>query len=55
MEIVLTPKQWEELKRIVAQGEAAERSLGKPIEVSETNTKIEIKETDVVINLTDGA
>jgi len=54
MEIVLTPSQWEALKRIVAQGEAAERSLGKSTKVKSGNTRIELEEDEIKINLPDG-
>lgn len=53
MQIILTPQQWGALKRIVAQGEAAERSLGKSIEVSNADMRIELTEDEIKINLPD--
>jgi len=52
-QIELTLTQWGKLKGIVAQGERAERALGPPVEVINGDTKIEIEENQVTIELED--
>jgi len=53
MEIKLTPHQWTDLKKIVAQGAHAERRMGYPIEIVNGDILIEIEESETKIVLVD--
>lgn len=53
MRIILNMNQWRHLKKIVTQGKAAERILSKPVEVTNNDVAIEIKDEEVTIILPD--
>ena len=53
MEITLTRPQWVALKDIVAHGARAERTLGVPMEITNSDQSIEITATEIKIVLDD--
>jgi len=53
MQITLTANQWQHLKKIVTQGKRSENALSKPVEISNADVSIEIKNDEVKIVLPD--
>ena len=53
MQIVLTSLQWDSLKALVSQGDLAVKQLGLPVEIANSDQKIEIEADEVKITLED--
>jgi len=53
MKIKLTRAQWTALQGIVLHGAQAERDLGRPLEIKNSDQSIEITDDDIKIVLAD--